>query len=113
LDLKGDAVPKIEMKVPNVNRGDLAETMVVEEEIRNFVRRPICRPCAKGKGERYYLQPAQMTLVQGNEEQGLQMWTCPKCEYSARLPKGLFPQASFKIVNLYGPQDEATEADEQ
>lgn len=106
MDLKGEPM-KIEMNVPNVNRGDLSETMIIEEEVRNFIRRPICRPHMENEELKFYLQPAKMSVVTGNDSQGdLQVWTCPKCDYSVRLPAGMFPEPSFVLLRKAGPMDD-------
>lgn len=78
------------------------ELMIGEEEVRNFVRRPMCPDCAKLGAKRYCIEGKGQVVI-GPQQQPMTVWSCSHCDYYIPLPPGAFPSMGFQIVNLEGP----------
>ena len=78
--------------------------LIGEEEVRNFVRRPLCVDCA-GKGAKRYLIEGAGQVVVGPQQQPMTVWSCTHCSFTIPLPPGAFPSQGYQIVSLSGPPE--------
>lgn len=80
--------------------------LIGEEEVRNFIRRPLCPDCAAKAAKRYLIE-SEGSVVVGPKQQPMTVWACTHCNYTIPLPPGAFPSQGFKIVHLEGPPEPA------
>ena len=78
--------------------------LIGEEEVRNFIRRPLCPDCAEIGAKRYCVEGEGQVVV-GPQQQPMTVWACTHCNYTVPLPSGAFPSMGFQIVELQGPPE--------
>ena len=79
--------------------------LIGEEEVRNYIRRPLCPDC-NDIGAKWYCAEVDGQVVVGPLQQPMTVWGCTHCNYAIPLPPGAFPSMGFQVVTLEGPQDQ-------
>ena len=72
--------------------------LVAEEEVRTFIRRPVCAPCAKKGAKRYLIEEDAKIVLDGAGE--MRKWVCDTCGFSINLPPGAFPSFEHRQTDI-------------